>query len=459
VSYSLGGCGHDWCKLNHAANKDPVLILSGDRVVSRIAGFHKMSVARRREKLIKQTGITSAHTDHLSADTDELTLTADRLVENVIGTYQLPLGIATNLIVDKEPVLVPMVTEESSVIAAVCNGARQCRESGGVQTVHTGRGMIGQVQITGLSNPHAASVVLHQFKEQILTIGNACDPRLVELGGGLRDIQTRVITNPNATGQPTQLIVHLIVDTLDAMGANAVNTMAETLAPHFEQWSGGQVGLKILSNLADQRLVKATACWDAATIGGTQVCDAIVRAGDFAQLDPYRATTHNKGIMNGVSAVVQATGNDTRAVEAGAHAYAARTGQYSPLSLWEKDSQGNLCGTLELPMAVGMVGGATRVHPGAQMCLEIMKINSARRLASIVAAVGLVQNFSALKALATEGIQRGHMALHAKNVAISAGATGDDIDAIAEQMVELGTVREDVATELLSRVDMSDRPK
>jgi len=419
--------------------------------MSRIQGFHKMTIAQRREKVAEQTGVSARHTQHLSDDTDELIVTADRLVENVIGTYQMPLGIATNLIVDDRSVLVPMVTEESSVIAAVCNGARQCGESGGVRTVHTGLGMIGQIQVTGLSNPHAASVALVQRKEQIMSLCNACDPRLVELGGGLRDIQTRVIPDTINTAQPKQLIVHLIVDTLDAMGANAVNTMTEALAPHIETWCGGKVGLKILSNLADQRLVKATACWHAQMIGGELVCDAIVNAGEFAQLDPYRATTHNKGIMNGVSAVVQATGNDTRAVEAGAHAYAARSGHYSPLSLWEKDAQGNLLGTLELPMAVGIVGGATRVHPGAQMCLEIMKIKNARRLASIIAAVGLVQNFSALKALATEGIQRGHMALHAKNVAISAGAKGDAIDTVAAQMIQLGTIREDVAVELLSK--------
>jgi len=411
-----------------------------------------MTIAERREKLLEITGVEPQHVEHLGVDNSALTITADRLVENVIGTYQLPLGVATNLIVDKQPVLVPMVTEESSVIAAVCNGAKQCCDSGGVLTVHSGMGMIGQLQITGLSNPHAASVALHEQKEQILSICNACDPRLVELGGGLQDIQTRVIPSAINTSQPKQVIVHLIVNTLDAMGANAVNTMAETLAPHIEKWCGGKVGLKILSNLADQRLVTATACWESTNIGGEHVCDAIVGAGEFAQLDPYRATTHNKGIMNGVSAVVQATGNDTRAVEAGAHAYAARSGQYSPLSLWEKDAQGNLRGTLELPMAVGIVGGATRVHPSAKMCLELMKISNARQLASIIAAVGLVQNFSALKALATEGIQRGHMALHAKNLAISAGATGDAIDSIAARMVELGTIREDIAAKLLSEM-------
>jgi len=420
--------------------------------MSRIQGFHKMTVADRRKTLIDQQGASASHLAHLNRETDELTITADRLVENVIGTYQLPLGIATNLIVDNKPVLVPMVTEESSVIAAVCNGAKQCVDSGGVQTAHAGLGMIGQIQVTGLSNPHAAAVDLYRHYEQIKSICGACDPLLVELGGGLRDVQTRVIPTTINSAQSNQLIVHLIVDTVDAMGANAVNTMSETLAPHIEKWCGGKVGLKILSNLADQRLIKATACWQAATIGGEAVCDAIVSAAQFAQVDPYRATTHNKGIMNGVSAVVQATGNDTRAVEAGAHAYAARCGQYSPLSFWEKDNRGNLCGTLELPMAVGIVGGATRVHPSAQMCLEIMKIDNAKRLASIIAAVGLVQNYSALKALATEGIQRGHMALHAKNVAIAAGATGEAIDTIAAQMIELGTIREDVASALLGKM-------
>lgn len=408
-----------------------------------------MSVAERRQKLFEDTGVSSHLIKHLTKDTDELTTTADRLVENVIGTYQLPLGIATNMIVDDEPVLVPMVTEESSVVAAVCNGARQCRESGGVQTVHIGLGMIGQIQLTGLSNPHAAAVSLLQRKDEIKQICNDCDPRLIELGGGLRDVTTRIIASPIISRNTTSLVVHLVVDTLDAMGANAINTMAETIAPYIEQWTTGKVGLKILSNLADQRIVKAVGCWHASTVGGEDVVDAVVRAGEFAQIDPYRATTHNKGIMNGISAVVQATGNDTRAVEAGAHAYAARSGQYSPLSLWEKDADGNLCGSLELPMAVGVVGGATRVHPTAQLCLDIMNIDNAKRLGSIIAAVGLVQNFSALKALATEGIQRGHMALHAKNVAISAGAQGAAIDSIAAQMIELGTIREDIALELL----------
>lgn len=423
--------------------------------MSRIKAFHQMTIAERREKLIEETGLPAERIAHLCADNDELTVTANQLVENVIGTYQLPLGIATNLIVDKQPVLVPMVTEESSVIAAVCNGARQCWDSGGVQTVHSGLGMIGQIQITGLSNPHAVSVTLHQRTQEIISICNDCDPRLVELGGGLREIQTRIISSSQANEKNAQLIVHLIVDTVDAMGANAVNTMAEVLAPHIERWSGGKVGLKILSNLADQRVITASACWQAAAVGGEEVCDAIVRAGEFAQLDPYRATTHNKGIMNGVSAVVQATGNDTRAVEAGAHAYAARSGQYAPLSRWEKDAQGNLHGTLEMPMAVGIVGGATRVHPTAQMCLEAMNITNAKRLASIIAAVGLVQNFSALKALATEGIQRGHMALHAKNVAIAAGATGEAVDSIAARMIELGTIREDTARQMLSEFGQS----
>ncbi len=404
-----------------------------------------MSIAQRRARLCLETGVSSALIEHMNSVDDELTLTADRLVENVIGTYQLPLGIATNLIVDNEPVLVPMVTEESSVVAAVCNGAKQCVESGGVKTAHEGLGMIGQIQVLELSDPQATAGDLQERLDEIKSICNACDPKLVELGGGLKAIHTRVI----GTEKNQQLVMHLIVNTLDAMGANAVNTMSETLAPYIEKWSGGRVGLKILSNLADERITSATACWHADIIGGEGVVDAIVQAGEFSRLDPYRATTHNKGVMNGVTAVVQATGNDTRAVEAGAHAYAARSGQYSPLTLWEKDDAGHLRGKIELPMAVGIVGGATRVHPSAQMCLQIMNIDNAKRLASIITAVGLVQNFSALKALATEGIQRGHMALHAKNIAIAAGATGELIDSIATKMIELGTIREDIAIELL----------
>ncbi|MBX2823544.1 MAG: hydroxymethylglutaryl-CoA reductase, degradative [Gammaproteobacteria bacterium] len=411
---------------------------------SRLAGLHQMEPRARRQRVLSECGLQQ-HPDLGQAldSTDAAMLTiADVMVENAIGTFEVPLGVATNLIVDGAEVLVPMATEESSVIAAVCNGARQCRESGGIRTVNVGSCMIAQIQVKALAAPHAAAAQLHQHRDDIRALCNECDPTLVGLGGGFEDLQVRVLS-------ASMLVLHIIVDTRDAMGANAVNTMAEKLAPHVEQWTGGVVGLKILSNLADRRTVRASATWSCAALGGPEVRDGIISAGEFACLDPYRATTHNKGIMNGVSAVVLATGNDTRAVESGAHAFAARSGHYSPLTRWEADAEGNLVGTLELPLAVGIVGGATRVHATAQLCLAIMQITSAAQLAGIIAAVGLVQNFSALKALATEGIQRGHMSLHAKNVAVAAGATGEDINRVAQQMIASGTINESAAKALL----------
>lgn len=411
---------------------------------SRISGFHKLPREDRFNHVADATNIPQDQRAAFLTTSAPLGEIADHLVENVIGTMNIPLGIATNMIVDGKDVLVPMATEESSVIAAVCNGARQCRESGGITTSKDENCMIGQIEVTGLSNPFAARAALFEHKGEINKVCDECDPLLLQLGGGFRDLEVRVLD----TREPI-LVAHIIVDCRDAMGANTVNTMVEALAPMVEKWTGGRVELRILSNLADRRLVRASAIFQASVIGGEDTRDAMIRAGEFANADPYRATTHNKGIMNGISAVVLATGNDTRAVESGAHAYAARSGRYTALTRWEKNAGGDLVGTLEVPMPVGIVGGATKVHPTAQMVMKIMNITDANRLASIIAAVGLVQNFSALKALATEGIQRGHMSLHAKNVAISAGAKGAEIDQLAEMLVKQKKVRVDVAEELL----------
>ncbi len=414
---------------------------------SRIPGFHKLDRRGRFEVVAEMTGLGDAAVRDFTQASQALGDMADHLSENVIGTFSVPLGIATNMIVDGEDVLVPMATEESSVIAAVCNGARQCRETGGFMTSTSGALMIAQIQITGLDNPFSARSEIFEREADIKKLCDETDPLLCNLGGGFREVEVRVLD----TAEP-MVIVHLIVDTRDAMGANAVNTMAEKLAPLIESWTGGTVGLRILSNLADRRLARARAVWPLEAIGGADVRDAILRAGAFANADPYRAATHNKGIMNGVSAVVLATGNDTRAVEAGAHAYAARHGRYIALTRWEKNADGNLTGSIELPMPVGIVGGATKVHPTAQMALQIMKIETAERLARIIASVGLVQNFSAMKALATEGIQRGHMSLHAKNVAITAGAAGDEIDLIAGKLIKAESVREETARSLLAEL-------
>ena len=374
--------------------------------------------------------------------------TANGMVENVIGVMGIPFGVATNLILDGKEMLVPMATEESSVIAAVCNASKQCRSSGGVTSSVSGSEMIAQIQLLGLSNPHYARQVLLEKKEKIRELCDAIDPLLLENGGGFRDLEVRILE----TRGGTMVILHLIVDTQDAMGANAVNSMAESLAPKIEEWTGGRVNLRILSNLADRRLARARAVWNLEDLGGEQVRDDMLAASWFAEADPYRAATHNKGIMNGVSAVALVTGNDTRALEAGAHAYASRSGKYTSLSRWETDGTGNLVGSLEMPMAVGLIGGATRVHPIAKIALKILGVNKAEDLARVMAAVGLVQNYGALKALATTGIQKGHMALHSKNVAMMAGAVGDEVDLLAKRLVEIGKIRTDAAEEELAKI-------
>ncbi|RFP91206.1 hydroxymethylglutaryl-CoA reductase, degradative [Rhodobacteraceae bacterium 63075] len=410
---------------------------------SRLSGFHNLSRAERLGKLVEETALGAAEAAGLEAAAAQHGDLADHLSENVISVMSVPLGVATNLIVDGTDVLVPMATEESSVIAAVGNGARACRASGGVTTEADAPCMIAQVQITGLADIAAGKAALEARRDEIEAFCNDADPMLLRFGGGFRDLELR------AAGP--FLVVHLIVDVRDAMGANAVNTMAEGLAPKLEAWTGGKVGLRILSNLADRRLVRARAVWPKAMIGADAV-RGIVSAWEFAHHDPYRAATHNKGIMNGISAVALATGNDTRALEAGAHAYAARLGAeggYGPLSRYSVTAEGDLLGEIELPMPMGVVGGATKVHPTAQAALKIMGAESADRLGRVTAAVGLVQNFSALRALAGEGIQRGHMGLHARNVAIAAGAVGAEVEAVALEMIARGAVREEVAREIL----------
>ncbi|WP_439605837.1 hydroxymethylglutaryl-CoA reductase, degradative [Hydrogenophaga sp.] len=408
---------------------------------SRIGGFHKLDVAQRIERVAHFADLGVEDQAHLAQTGNLPAETADHMIENFVGTMNIPMGVATNLRVDGRDRLVPMATEESSVVAAVCNAARQSYDAGGFVTSMSGTQMIAQIQLTGVSDPQHARVRILERLEEIRAMCDACDPVLVKLGGGFRDLEVRVID----TRGGVMVITHLIVDTRDAMGANAVNTMAEKLAPHIAQWTSGTTNLRILSNLADRRLARARCVWPLQAIGGAEVRDAMLSAYHFADADPYRAATHNKGIMNGVSAVVLATGNDTRAVEAGAHAYAARGGRYASLTAWEATAGGDLAGTIELPMAVGLVGGATKVHPTARLALKILGVGTAEELARIIAAVGLAQNFSALKALATTGIQKGHMALHAQNIAMMAGAVGDEIDRLAQVLVARGQVRMDVA--------------
>ena len=407
---------------------------------SRLPGFHNLDRDARLIAIADACDLPAADVARFRNAAKAEGDLADHLSENVIGVMSVPLGVATNMVVDGQDVLVPMATEESSVIAAVCNGALACRDAGGVTTEADDPLMIAQVQVTGLADLAKAADAVTAKTAEIRAICDACDPMLLQLGGGFRAVEARLVA--------AMLIVHLIVDVRDAMGANTVNTMAEKLAPMIETWTGGKVGLRILSNLADRRLVRAQAVWPASVLG-PDVVDAMLSAYAFAAADPYRAATHNKGIMNGISAVCLATGNDTRAIEAGAHAFAAKDG-YGPLTRWQKTAAGDLLGAIELPMPVGIVGGATRAHPTAQMALKIMGAATADRLARVMAATGLVQNFSAMRALATEGIQRGHMSLHARNVAIAAGAEGTEIDRVAATIIAAGTVREDAARQALA---------
>ena len=415
---------------------------------SRLSGFYQLGQEQRLEKIKACSGLDDQTVQLLKSSSALPFDLLDRLIENAIGGFTVPLGIATNMIVNGRDVLVPMATEESSVIAAVGNTAKQCRATGGFFTSLSATEMIAQVQLVGLSDPWSARMKVLERKADITSLCNACDPILIELGGGLKDVEVRLLD----TRSGPMVVVHLIVDTRDAMGANAVNTMAEALAPKLSEWTGGRHHLRILSNLADRRIARARAVWKADDIGGTDVVQGIILAADFADADPYRAATHNKGIMNGVSALTLATGNDTRAIEAGAHAFAARTGRYRSLSHFEITPEGDLAGSIELPMALGLVGGATKVHPTAQACLKILGVQNATELSGIAAAVGLAQNFGALKALATVGIQQGHMALHAQNVAIAAGAIGDEIMEIAQRMTQEKSVRQDVAQRLLNEL-------
>jgi hydroxymethylglutaryl-CoA reductase len=417
-------------------------------VNSRISGFHKLSVGERLQKVIEHADIPSDSLDTF-IDSGNLPIeVADRMIENAIGTMPIPIGVATNMIVDGKDILIPMASEESSVVAAVCNAARQCRASGGFTTSMTGSLMIAQIQLVDCSDPFSARIKILEQRDQIKEICNEADPVLIKLGGGFSDVEVRVIDSKDGP----MVITHIIIDTRDAMGANTVNTMAEKLAPFIAQWTGGRTYLRILSNLADQRIARARATWRLEDLGGESVRDAMMQAYYFAEADPYRATTHNKGIMNGISAVVLATGNDTRAVESGAHAYAARSGRYTSLTTWEVDKEGNLVGSIEVPMPVGLVGGATKIHPVAQTNLEILGTKSATDLARIIAAVGLAQNFAAMRALATEGIQKGHMGLHAKNIVAMAGGVGEEIDIVSELLVKAGTVRVDVAEKELAKL-------
>jgi hydroxymethylglutaryl-CoA reductase len=409
---------------------------------SRIEGMRDMDPATRRRAIIDCANLAPSD-DALLAGAGALPLAlANGMIENVIGTFELPMGVATNFTVNGRDYLIPMAVEEPSVVAAASYMARIARAGGGFTASSTLPIMRAQIQVVGLSDPYGARARLLSQRDTLIEMANSRDTVLVGLGGGCKDIEIEVFaTSPIGP----MVVLHLMVDVRDAMGANTVNSMAEMLAPKVEQISGGKVRLRILSNLADRRLVTASVRIPAEalttkTLAGAEVAQGMVEACALALIDPYRAATHNKGIMNGIDPVVVATGNDWRAIEAGAHAYAARSGRYTSLTTWEIAADGALIGTLEMPMALGIVGGATRTHPAAQAALRLMQITSAQQLGEVTAAVGLAQNMAALRALSTEGIQRGHMALHARNIAITAGAAGAEIDRVAKVLVAAGDV-------------------
>lgn len=421
---------------------------------SRISGFYKRPLTERAA-VVAQWGSLSPQEQSALLGINTLNVAqADNMIENAVGIFPLPLGIATNFLVNGEDYLVPMVVEEPSVIAAVSNAARLFRDGGGFSTASTEPVMIGQIQVLDVEDVYVAAGQVKAQRDSLLEAANNVGGSIVKLGGGARDIEVRPVTG---TSIGDMLIVHLLFDTRDAMGANAINTAVETIAPQIESITGGRVNLRILSNLSDRRRAKAEGMVPAEKLGtetlsGEQVARAIVEAGVFAEVDPYRAATHNKGIMNGVDAVVIATGNDWRAVEAGAHAYAARDGRYTSLTRWWQDEAGNLRGMIDLPLAVGIVGGATRVHPTAQVALKILGVQSARHLAEIIAAVGLAQNFAAIRALATDGIQQGHMRLHARQLAVAAGAVGEQVAQIVQTMIDERNIRLERAKQLVEQL-------
>lgn len=419
---------------------------------SRLTGFYNRPLEERIEQVARRAELAEDETATLRGAMGLSLARADQMVENVVGLHCLPLGIAVNFVVNGRDVLVPMVIEEPSVVAGASFAAKLARAGGGFQAITTAPEMIGQLQVLDVADLASARFDLLATREELLALADETDPVIVNLGGGARDLEVRVFEQ---TPAGPMLVVHLVFDCRDAMGANTVNTACEALAPRIEEITGGRVALRILSNLADRRLARARCTVPVEALAfkdfsGERVAQGIVEAGAFAAADPYRATTHNKGIMNGVDAVVVATGNDWRAVEAGAHAYAARSGRYTSLSAWARDAEGNLVGTLEMPLAVGIVGGATRVHPTARVALKILGVQTAQELAEIIASVGLAQNLAALRALATEGIQRGHMRLHAWQVAIAAGATGDEVAQVVERMIAEGHVRPDRAEVILA---------
>ncbi len=419
---------------------------------STLPNFRTLSPTERLAHISKVVGLDDAQYAQFAKPGALPLDTANGMIENVIGTFELPMAVAGYFQINGKDVIVPMAVEEPSIVAAASFMAKLSRDAGGFRTSSTGPLMRAQVQVLGVSDPYGARLSILKHKEELIELANSRDKVLIGLGGGCKDIEVHVFPD---TPRGAMVVAHLIVDVRDAMGANTVNTMAESVAGRIEEVTGGKVRLRILSNLADLRLARAQVRYSSETLktkeySGEEIIDGVVDAYLFAAIDPYRAATHNKGIMNGIDPVIVATGNDWRAVEAGAHAYACRGGRYTSLTTWEKANNGDLVGTIEMPMPVGLVGGATKTHPLARLALKIMDVKSAQELGEIAVAVGLAQNMGALRALSTEGIQRGHMALHARNIAMAAGATGADVDWVVKKMIAAKDVRTDLAVALLA---------
>lgn len=424
------------------------------RPSSRIAGFYRMSLEERLEALVSR-GVISREDQHLLANRQGgLTpALANQMVENTIGVLELPLGLGLNFLINGRDYIVPMAVEEPSIIAAVSHVAKIARDAGGFEAECDASLMIGQIQVVGCPDLEAARVQVLEARAELIHEANRLQPAMYERGGGVRDIEVRILDEGKYRAM---LVAHVLIDTCDAMGANLINSVVEALAPRVEELTGGSVFLRILSNLADRRLARARCripfemlAWKG--FSGREVAEGIELASQFAEVDPYRASTHNKGVMNGIGAVCLATGNDWRAIEAGAHAYCSREGGYAPMAVWRVEDE-CLIGELEIPMAVGTVGGPIRLHPTVQLAHKILRIESAGELAQVMAAVGLAQNMGALKALATEGIQRGHMALHARSVAATAGASEAEIEEVVRLLIETGEIKVREAQQIIARM-------
>lgn len=424
---------------------------------SQLSGFYQKTLEERLAIIIEWANLTDDAEDILEGAMGLSLGQASHMIENVIGRYSLPFGVGTNFLINQKDYLIPMVIEEPSVVAAVSNAAKMFRTGGGFISHSDKPIMIGQIQLLNIKNTKYAKEQILDNKKMLLQQANKVGGSIVKRGGGAKDIEVRIFEE---TSIGKMIVIHLLFDTQEAMGANAINTAVEHLAPFIEEITGGQVNLRILSNLTDKRKAYAQGTIPVEllarnNISGEDALQAIVSASVFAEVDPYRATTHNKGIMNGIDAVAIATGNDWRAIEAGAHAYAARRGQYSSLTKWQKDDNGNLHGSIELPLAVGTVGGATRVHPTAGIALEILGKPTSRELAEVMACVGLAQNFGAIRALATEGIQHGHMRMHARQLAVAAGANNADVIKVSQQLITENNIRLQRAQEIVAELERS----